>query len=189
LDKFILLGHSFGGCLALAYTLHYGHRVDGLVLCAATPNLEHLQSEFASLFDQMTPEQQAALARLGDPIHDDSAFKEALHTLLPLYFAKYRPEHEEAFFGRMRCSAAAWNHLASITEDVNACAAQYRPKCNALLLNGKHDWYTNSAQVRRLRDSLPQADLVELENSGHFPFIEEPERFLMELRDWITSLP
>lgn len=189
LERFVLLGHSFGACLALAYALHYADRLDGMALCAAAPSLEHVPAALVRLADRMTSEQRSILARLTQQVDDDAFLMHAWQTLLPLYFADYRAEYERAVIGRLRCSAAAWNHLADIADELNAAARHHRAPCPVLLLNGRHDWFATEEQVQRLQVVLPGAHLIEFEHSGHFPFIEQPEPFLTAVRAWLASLP
>ncbi len=54
---------------------------------------------------------------------------------------------------------------------------------------GRHDWITPPAQgAERLHAGLPNAKLVIFEESGHFPFIEEHDKFVHAVRDWLNSL-
>ena len=42
---------------------------------------------------------------------------------------------------------------------------------------------------QRIHDGLPNSKMLTFEHSGHFPFIEEQDRFLTEVGDWIVALP
>jgi proline iminopeptidase len=54
---------------------------------------------------------------------------------------------------------------------------------------GRHDWITPPAQAaERLHAGLPNSKLVIFEESGHFPFIEEYDKFVTTVRDWIRNL-
>jgi proline iminopeptidase len=56
----------------------------------------------------------------------------------------------------------------------------------ALLMTGRHDWIAPPAQgAERLARGLPDGHVVIFEDSGHFPFIEEPARFLVVLGDFL----
>ncbi|HEV7234660.1 MAG TPA: alpha/beta hydrolase, partial [Ktedonobacteraceae bacterium] len=58
-----------------------------------------------------------------------------------------------------------------------------------LVMVGKDDWITPPTQAaERLHAGLPNSQLVRFENSGHFPFIEENEKFVATVRDWISKL-
>jgi len=58
-----------------------------------------------------------------------------------------------------------------------------------LVMAGRHDWITPPAQgAERLHAGLPNSKLIIFEDSGHFPFIEEPDKFVTTVREWINSL-
>jgi proline iminopeptidase len=39
------------------------------------------------------------------------------------------------------------------------------------------------SQAKRLRDGIPDSELVVFEQSGHFPWLEEPEAFFGAVRE------
>lgn len=47
----------------------------------------------------------------------------------------------------------------------------------ALIVWGEHDPYIPVAQAARQRESLPRAEVVILDDSGHWPFIDDPGMF------------
>lgn len=187
LERFTLLGHCFGGNLALAYAQQYAERLNGLILCSTAPSYAHLPAALSALRDRMNPEQQAVFAGFTEPVPDDLVFKHAWRMLHPLYFAQYQPGYAEAVVEPMHGSAIAWNHLPDMLEELNACATRDQAACPILSINGKHDWFVGAEQVQQLQALLPQASLVGFEDSGHFPFIEEHDRFLAAVRDWIKA--
>lgn len=188
LERIILFGHSFGGCLALAYALHYGKQLDALVLCATAPSVEHVPAAFEALAARATAKQRTALARaLTGQILDDKALKDAWQTLLPLYFARYRRARGKALSESIRYSAAAWNHLGQIASGLNAGAERHSASCPTLVLLGAHDWFTPPDQIARLKAALPSAILVRFEHSGHFPFVEEQREFLATVKSWMAA--
>jgi pimeloyl-ACP methyl ester carboxylesterase len=56
-----------------------------------------------------------------------------------------------------------------------------------LLVWGEHDSIIPVAHARRAHDQLPESRLEVLSGSGHFPQLDEPERFLEVLIDFIES--
>ena len=58
-----------------------------------------------------------------------------------------------------------------------------------LILSGRHDWITPVPQgAQRLHDALPNSELIVFEESGHFPFIEESDRFVEVVKNWLEGL-
>lgn len=188
LDRFTLFGHSIGGGLALSYARKYPDHLDGLILCATTPGVEHFAEAFQNVFARATPAQRLAITgMIAEPMPDDTALRNTLKMALPLYFTRFRPEYKKTLES-MRCSAVAWNHLGALAHELNTCADGIALACPVLLVNGKDDWLTPPQQVERLREALPAATMVEFQSSSHLPFIEENKRFLSIVSDWLSAL-
>jgi proline iminopeptidase len=58
-----------------------------------------------------------------------------------------------------------------------------------LVLVGRHDIPTSWQQSERIARRIPGSEVVVLEDSGHFPWLEEPERFFAALQEWLAKLP
>jgi proline iminopeptidase len=59
--------------------------------------------------------------------------------------------------------------------------------CPTLVCVGRFDPQTPVASNKRLAQGIPGARLVIFEESGHSPFIEEPERFINEVKQFLDS--
>ncbi len=55
-----------------------------------------------------------------------------------------------------------------------------------LVLVGHDDVICPPSQAAILQAGIPNAELVVFEGSGHFPFIEEPDRFVGVVRGWLS---
>jgi len=55
-----------------------------------------------------------------------------------------------------------------------------------LLIWGEHDSIIPVAHAHATHEALPATELAVLERSGHFPQLDEPERFLEELLDFVA---
>ncbi len=57
----------------------------------------------------------------------------------------------------------------------------------ALVFAGRHDGMT-ADQEREIHAGIPNSGLVVLEESSHYPFAEEPERFFAALDDFLARV-
>jgi pimeloyl-ACP methyl ester carboxylesterase len=57
-----------------------------------------------------------------------------------------------------------------------------------LLIQGLEDCLVPAAYTRHLTCLLPQAQLIEYERCGHAPFLEEPERFTLDVLHFLSAL-
>jgi len=57
-----------------------------------------------------------------------------------------------------------------------------------LVLAGRHDVFTSWPQARRIASRLPGAELVIFEDSGHMPWLDEPDRFVEVVDEWLAKV-
>jgi proline iminopeptidase len=55
-----------------------------------------------------------------------------------------------------------------------------------LVVAGRHDAFTAWPQAERIAAKLPDAEVVIFEESGHFPWLDEPDEFFSTLTTWLT---
>jgi proline iminopeptidase len=55
-----------------------------------------------------------------------------------------------------------------------------------LVTVGRHDWITPLEASEELAEVLPNGELVVFEHSGHSPQLEETDRYLGVVRDFLT---
>ncbi len=190
-ERIILLGHSFGGFIAQEYALRHGDHLEGLILCDTAPVLDYQDVIMANAQSRGTPEQvQAVIAGLSAPVADDASFQQLLTTILPLYFNTYDPEVGKQMDDAIQYSAQGFNQgMGVCLPTFNVLSRLGEITVPTLIMAGRHDWITPPAQgAERLHAGLPNAKLVIFEESGHFPFIEEHDKFVHAVRDWLNSL-
>ena len=190
-ERIILLGHSFGGFIAQEYALRHGDHLEGLILCDTAPVLDYQDVIMANAQSRGTPEQvQAVIAGLSAPVADDASFQQLLTTILPLYFNTYDPEVGKQMDDAIQYSAQGFNQgMGVCLPTFNVLSRLGEITVPTLIMAGRHDWITPPAQgAERLHVGLPNAKLVIFEESGHFPFIEEHDKFVHAVRDWLNSL-
>jgi proline iminopeptidase len=185
------VGHSFGSLVALAMASTFPSHVQGLVATgqALSPTVG------ATLMAHVTrigsPAQQDAIARaFGGTIESDDEFAAAWREVVPLYLHRQNADLHTRLLARVRFSALGFNAF------IKRCFGQldYRDKLSrlqvpALFIAGGSDWCERdpaggSPAAARV---TPRGTCVVLEESGHFPFAEQPERFCATIRSWLAS--
>ena len=63
------------------------------------------------------------------------------------------------------------------------------PERVPLAIAGRADGIVTPDLVLEFKKALPSATLVTFEESGHLPFVEEPERYVQVLRDFLSAPP
>jgi proline iminopeptidase len=189
-ERVILFGHSYGGFLALEYALRFPERLAGLILCSTAPAMDHGADIVAASERRATAAQLATvLQMLSGPVADDAAFAAGMRAIMPLYFHAPAPALIDAVAGDIRFRVGAFNRAFF------GCAPSYRVterlgeiRVPTLVLGGTDDWITPFDKGPGLLGaSIPGATVVRFEHSGHFPFAEEPAKFIDVVTEWIAA--
>lgn len=194
LDRWSVLGHSWGGMLAMAYATRHPDRLDSLVLLGTGgPTLDFFGPFGDTLSGRATPDEVAALAKWDDPESaaqdPDLAAKERLRIRFPAYF--YSREKAAAAwpaFAKVPYTPATFRSLmADLRQqgfDLRNGLTQVR--CRTLVVHGRQDPIPASV-VYEIRDAMPQLELRFLEKCGHFPWLEQPEETFRVLRAFLAK--
>lgn len=181
-EKMALLAHSFGGLLALRYAARFPQHVASVVLVSsmgptsATFEREEkiLQTRIMEYF-QTHPTPSTFL-------NPDDALRARFLAIQPLYF------HDPAKMHRLHLGATT-----ALTYQALTTLGEYdlrndlkRLRVPVLLAYGRHDVW-GRATVDELRHTFPQAKVVWFEQSGHWPFLEEPDRFIEVIHAFVSQ--
>jgi proline iminopeptidase len=178
-----VLGHSFGGLVAFEYAARHPDDLSFLIVVASSPATDYMDEVPALLEARLTPEMRAELAL---PPPATSAEWAARQAILPLYFLHWDPVYGAVLndrvihnLGAARCSDLdGWNRWEQLS----------RLRVPTLLIAGRHDWLPHLPRLERLARSMPAAELVVFEESGHYPWLEEPDRFTEVVRAWVRQV-
>jgi pimeloyl-ACP methyl ester carboxylesterase len=196
LDRFVLIGTSMGGIIAMAYAGAHPARLRRLVLNDIGPDIEggsqritamvsSRPEEFATLDDAMAHRRQASPIVANRSVEDQRE--------LALGVLRQRPD------GRW-----AWKMDPAYIEQRVRHGAPRRPALwpalqrvpwPTLVVWGTESDVLSEAQARRMVEVLPHGELVAVPGVGHAPTLVEPvvlaalERFLGEESDRATASP
>lgn len=190
LDRFHLLGHSYGGFLALEYALRNPDRLLGLVLVSAAPAMEHVPVCLARARERGSALEAETFERgVASPPTSPDEMGRMLETVLPLYFRRYTRDVGGAVLADMQLSPGAFRqafHHCLPGWDMRGHLAEI--DVPTLVLGGRWDWIVPPEHgPEPLARGIRHAELRIFEESGHFPFIEERGPFLEAVRDWLRE--
>jgi proline iminopeptidase len=185
LGKVAVLGHSYGGFIALEYALRHPDSVSHLILLDTAPAFNYGEEIMDNARAMgATPEMLEALGASSSG--DDEAMKNTLKIILPLYFHRYQPAYAALLADSIVC-AACEGHQEKLLSTYNTLPHLHEIGCPTLILVGRHDFICPPSQAQLMHASIAQSRLLVFENSGHFPWIEEPELFMQTVKEWLEQ--
>jgi pimeloyl-ACP methyl ester carboxylesterase len=181
LDRLLLLGHSAGTRLAVAYAAQFPDRVGALVL--VTPPTAYLVDEPAGTEalidarrgDPAFDEALAAWATGPDTTHD-AGFNAWQRRVAPLAYAAWG-EAERAHAAATHYSYAANRAYFSVDPPPDLAARLGAVTAPVLVVAGAQDCGVGVEPAAALARLFPAGELVVVDQCGHHPWVERPAAF------------
>jgi proline iminopeptidase len=185
LQAWTLLGHSFGGFVAMQHLVEFPDSAARLVASCTDASETPPPGEPEDLLEDLSPEDrervEEGLARAqvaSSPQQLKDAWLLQSPRLVENPWALERMLRDvicRPDMGRPR----EWGEL----EALPALAVTDKP---VLAIGAEHDRAIPDVTARRIAATAPRGDLLIIEGSGHFPFVEAPERYWPPLVDWLS---
>lgn len=195
LESVAVLGHSWGGVLAMEYATRHPDRVSHLILLDTAPasagDWQVLREEFGRRRPAGDAEEMQAIAAT-DAYRRGDLDAEAAYIRIHFRMTLRRPDLLEALVARLQANSTADGVLlaraiehrlreeTSQSADWDLFPALRELGVPTLLLHGEHDFIPVELAAR-IADAVPGARLTVLSGCGHFTYLEEPERVFEEV--------
>jgi len=185
-EQIDVLGHSWGGFVAMAYGSRHPHRIRRLVLMdSAAPKLDETVLLFEHVFPEGTERVNAWSAEQakGDPAARSKILREYLGWLF------YSPERRDAYLAQLPSSPENTLINQSLLEE--ASRLDLSPEIRqfsfpTLVIAGRHDFNVAPAVAYKIHKAIPGSTFVVFERSGHLPSYEEPAAFVRTLESFLA---
>jgi len=192
-DQWAVLGHSFGGNVALEYALRYPQRLSHLILMNAGGDQWWVQQNAAEILAKRgysARAVQAARRFYNGQIKADEYFSTVFKFFGAYYYRipilrtvremisgprpKFRPE--ATIFGYSQV-LNGWTVMDRLDEI----------KLPALVVAGRYDFLFPPEHQAILAYRLPNAKMVLIERSGHNPQMEQSDQVIQVVRDFMGA--
>lgn len=205
-ERWVVLGWSFGGLLAQRYALRYPERVAGLVLVSTalpmrvdvgdSDGRRHLSAAERAAIREMYRDGVRTVV----PVHSDAVDLATMRRLV--YNAYLSGEWKRQFYFRPSFERLAqvarweWFHDRNYASLVNATGfardltGAFRDWATpTLIVEGRWDPGWGADKPRVLQEQFPRARVHVLDGASHNSFAEQPERFFGLLRRFVEAIP
>ena len=182
-----VIGHSYGGFVALQFALDHPSSVRRLVLVDTIPGMTPARWEQVMERVQARNPTPEIMAALSSSPADVAEGRQMLERILPLYFVGDVPPEMQAGLDAMvltREGAELGDQCAEGWDLTDRLGEVTAP---TLVLCGRHDWVCPSPQSEILAAGIPGAELVVFEDCGHFPWLEAPDEFWPAVERFLYS--
>jgi proline iminopeptidase len=196
-DKFILMGHSWGGLLAMQYAVGHQENLMGLILLNTAPADSKGQKAFLDEFEFRAKN-----------IHNDikpffayEDFKELnaaqisdlYRKFLSVYFYNSEKVRDLSLNFSVASAQSGFKVLEEMSKtfwlqpNINLFPSLKRLSVPTFILHGKQDIVPAWA-AQEIKDAIPQSEIVVLDHCDHFPYIEQPSQFFIELNKFLRKI-
>ena len=198
IERFALIGESWGAGLAILYATAHPDRVERLLLIGPMPPTRTMlerrldESDSAMAFRRRLGEVREAMKTSPDPIQTCRAF-----------FALYLPQFFAAPDGLTRRRGSSCDGPAEgvrnyfVVNDATFASLgdwDLRPqlarlRMPALVIEGEQSIPSTVESARVFARTLPNAELLLVPKAGHYPQVEQPGPFFAAVRKFLSPTP
>ena len=204
IDKWVVLGHSYGGFLAQFYTLVYPEHVAGLIFVGSSLGMP-VDTGRSRQLDYLSSEEKKRLGEIRIELRKyfqqhQLSYRKKLQLLVYNDFLNgdwkrqnfYRPDEEQM----ARIALYEWDHDQNFNAIMNRSMNQIdltglfeKNPIPTLIFEGKYDLTWGEKKPSLLKKNHPQAQMIIVDHAGHNIFSEAPREFFRHLREFLTNLP
>jgi len=195
-DRHHVLGQSWGGFLAQEYAFTKPAGLRSLILADTAASFPDFVAEANRLRADLPPDVEATLRRHEEAgTTDDPAYMEACQVFYARHVCRLDPmppEVIEAFSWIERdptvyhtMNGPSEFHVVGSIRDWQSKDRLGQIAVPTLLVSGRHDEATPALQ-ETLQRGIAGAEWVVFEESSHMPHVEERERFMQVVGDWLA---
>lgn len=182
-----LLGHSWGGYLAMAYTARHPDRVRRLIICdSAAPKWSETKFLFSEIFPEGVERRDAF--EFATSLGDEDAYHKG--TAEYLSWLCYSPEKSAAFVAKSN----TFKSSREVNQKVNADLGRFdlgpeirKFKMPVIVMTGRYDINVAPLTAWRIHGAIPGSEWAVFEKSGHLPWYEEPDEFARVVNTFLTK--
>lgn len=190
LEKVWVLGHSYGGMVAMKYALKYQQNVEGLLLI--TTSSSHRFMDKAKLFVERhgSDEQKKMMnVLLNGEFKSIEHLEQYYEVMENLYTTSDNKTHivKESVWKLNRSFKALNEAFGGFLKTYDITNQLSNIKVPSLVIGGRYDWITQIEDSEEISKKLPNSKLVIMEESSHSVMEEETEKFNRVIIDFVKK--
>jgi proline iminopeptidase len=190
LNDWTLLGHSFGGFVAMQHLVDYPGTASRVIASCTDADEEPAPGAPEDPFEGM-PEDVAAAVRASfereAKVESVDDCRRVWLEQMPFFVgAPERVETLRAAFSDVAYRVEIQREGARDWGQLHALDALAHSDIPVLAIAGEQDRAQPPANSRRIANTAPQGELVVIDGAGHFPFAEDPDAYWGAIAEWLA---
>ncbi len=182
-ERINILGHSFGGYLAMAYAARYPERIERLIICdSAAPKF----SDTIFLFENVFPETNERMEAI--KVTDEATKKAAFMYYFSMLF--YSAKNRDTYLAEVttiNANIAVGDSLRKDMEKLDFTPELPKFRFPTLVMTGRFDMNVAPSVAYKMHKAISGSRFVVFEQSGHMPFYEEQENFVQTVKSFLSG--
>jgi proline iminopeptidase len=195
LPSWSLMGHSFGGVLAMSYAAKYPDYVDGMILSASGGiDLDFSQYITANIAVRLSPTQRNLLDYWSKQIRDNKDVDRAIEKRLEVNLAGYvfYPENRETIIKALTETSQlvpivndlVWKDLSEQKYDLTDKLKNFQKP--VLVIQGRQDFIGESTAIK-INQTIPNSKLVFINECGHSIWLDQGEKYFSAIAEFLKK--
>ncbi len=194
IDKMNLLGHSWGGILAMHYAIRHPDMLRSLILCSTAASIESFGEMRETYTNARLPEDSELLGEIsssdefrnGDPVATERFWRVFFKPYFPdqsqaekmdLLFTENTIKYSNAVAGYIFNSIGAFD----LHDDLSII------QCPTLIMHGDSDPMPVK-YAKMINERIENSELIIAENAGHWLFVDGTETFRSGIVDFLSKI-
>ena len=196
-DRYAVVGQSWGGMLGMEHALDHPAGLRGLVVADSPASIPLWVEEANRLREDLPPDVQETLTRHeADGTTDTQEYEDAVRVFYDRHLCRIPwPDYVERSFAKMAEDPTVYHtmngpsefHCIGSLKTWDITDRLHEISTPTLLVSGRYDEATPKI-VGEIRDRIPGAQWRIFEESSHMPHVEEPEGFLETVEDFLKTV-
>lgn len=193
-EKINLSGVSWGGVLALFYGVKYPDRLNSLILFSTAASAEMLFETFPALSKRRTKEDSALMKELSSSEGYKNNEPKVLEKFYKIYCKAQLADQSLVSKIKIVINENTAKNLDAINNFIWASMGNFDLHnqlnvidCPTLIMHGRQDPMPMEA-ARKIKEEIPNSELIVFEKSGHWIYLEEEEKFTSVVSEFLSKI-
>jgi len=198
LERVHILGQSWGGMLAMEYALMQPKGLASLTVANSPASIPQWVAEANRLRAELPPDVQETLVKHEEAgTTDDPAYQEAVMVFYHRHLCRLDPWPDcvNRTFEKLTQAPEVYNtmngpsefHVIGTLKDWDIVNRLGEIRVPTLVIGGRYDEAT-PAITETVHHGIPGSEWVIFEHSSHMPHIEEPQRYMQVLDQFLSRV-